>query len=249
MEEVKEVFSNKSTKIARIRNIFILTMLNGENKFNPSFMTDLNSALDYVEKCPDGVALVTTGGQEKFYSTGLDIPYLMSVGQDAKALSDFMVQFQSLIARILVFPVPTVAAINGHCYAGAAFFALAHDYRVMRKDRGFFCLPEIDLKLAVPPGLMDLLKAKVSDPAYLRELIIYGNKVGGVEAHKMGVIDGAASSSQVLVESIAMVQGLASKDKATLKALKIELYSPAYKKLLAAELGQAEKNFSVFSKL
>jgi hypothetical protein len=50
MEEVKEVYSNKSTKIARIRNIFILTMLNGENKFNPSFMTDLNSALDYVEK-------------------------------------------------------------------------------------------------------------------------------------------------------------------------------------------------------
>ena len=66
---------------------------------------------------------------------------------------------------------------------------------------------------------------------------------------RKGVIDGAASSSQVLVESIAMVQGLASKDKATLKALKIELYSPAYKKLLAAELGQAEKNFSVFSKL
>lgn len=50
MADVKEVYSNKSTKITRIRDIFILTMLNGENKFNPNFMNDLNSALDYVEK-------------------------------------------------------------------------------------------------------------------------------------------------------------------------------------------------------
>lgn len=62
--------------------------------------------------------------------------------QDAKALDDFMVQFQSLIARILVFPgkshrictarckiddirlVPTVAAINGHCYAGTYIISI-----------------------------------------------------------------------------------------------------------------------------
>ena len=47
-----------------------------------------------------------------------------------------------LFARVLAFPRITVAAINGHAFAGGGMLALAHDFRVMRSDRGYFCLPE-----------------------------------------------------------------------------------------------------------
>jgi len=62
-------------------------------------------------------------------------------------------------------------------------------------------------------------------------------------------VDAAFSASQVLVESAKIGQSLASKHKSTLKSLKIELYASAYKSLMAAEFGEAEKNFHVTSKL
>jgi enoyl-CoA hydratase/carnithine racemase len=35
--------------------------------------------------------------------------------------------------RFLVLPCPTVAAMNGHAFAGGAFMALSCDYRIMRE--------------------------------------------------------------------------------------------------------------------
>ena len=35
-----------------------------------------------------------------------------------------------LLGRMAVFPVPTIALVTGHAFAGGCMFALAHDYRV-----------------------------------------------------------------------------------------------------------------------
>jgi enoyl-CoA hydratase/carnithine racemase len=48
--------------------------------------------------------------------------------------------------------VPTVAAVNGHAFAAGGMMMLAHDFRVMRSDRGYFCLNEVDLGLPLAPA-------------------------------------------------------------------------------------------------
>ena len=55
--------------------------------------------------------------------------------------------------RVLVFPAYTVAAVNGHAFGAGAQIALAHDARVMRTGRGYFCMPEIDMKAYLHPGM------------------------------------------------------------------------------------------------
>ena len=58
-----------------------------------------------------------------------------------------------LLARLLEIGVPTVAAIQGHAFAAGAMLALAHDERVMRADRGWSCLPEVDINIPFTPGM------------------------------------------------------------------------------------------------
>ena len=93
-----------------IRRCAVLEMKNGENRFNTEFIEHLNNALDEVEKSDDVDALVTVGSG-KFFSNGLDIPFVLDSSRDKVAV--FMRDYSKLMARFLTFPMPTAAAING----------------------------------------------------------------------------------------------------------------------------------------
>ena len=60
------------------------------------------------------------------------------------------------------FPCITIAAINGHAFAAGAMVALAHDFRVMRNDRGFFCLPEVDIGMTFTDSMESVIKSRLS---------------------------------------------------------------------------------------
>jgi len=46
----------------------------------------------------------------------------------------------------------------GHAFAAGALLALVHDCRVMRTGRGWFCLPEIKLKIPFTMDFLELAK-------------------------------------------------------------------------------------------
>ena len=138
-------------------NVQLLRMRSGENRFNRSFLDALNAALDRAEQAADPTALVTMG-EGKFYSNGLDLDWLVSEG--ASTAEAFLADFERLFARILTFPLITVAALNGHVFAGGAMFSLAHDFRIMRTDRGFWCLPEVDIQIPFTPGMSALIQGR-----------------------------------------------------------------------------------------
>ena len=52
----------------------------------------------------------------KIWSNGLDLDWL--AGQAVEERGQFLKDYMKLMGRMLVFPVPTVAAINGHAFAG-----------------------------------------------------------------------------------------------------------------------------------
>lgn len=203
--------------------VFILTLQGGENRFNRPFVDAFNQALDEVEASSGPAALVTTG-QDKFYSNGLDLSWM--AGDGAAEGFGFVRSVMKLLGRLLAFPMPTAAAINGHAFAAGAMLVLAHDYRIMRVDRGFFCLPEIDIHIPFAPGMTALIKERFG-PALLRDLLLTGARVGGGDAAQRGIVDEAVSADEVLARAIARVTPLAEKDRNTMGAIKRGLYAEA----------------------
>jgi enoyl-CoA hydratase/carnithine racemase len=122
--------------------------------------------------------------------------------------------------------MPTAAALNGHAFGAGAMLAMAHDYRVMRADRGFFCFPEVDIRIPFTPGMAALIQAKLTPAAAVASMTT-GRRFGGVDALEFGIVDGTAAADSVVRDAVAMVAPHGGKDAGTLAAIKTTMYGPA----------------------
>ena len=209
--------------------VVVLQMRAGENRFNLKFMTALDAALDQAERSVEPTALVLTG-DGKFFSNGLDLAWMSGEGKDRAG--EVVTGMQRIFARVLASPLATVAALNGHAFAGGAMLALACDFRVMRTDRGFFCIPEIDLGLPLTPGMAALIAARLPKHA-AHEAIVTGKRYGGVEALARGIVDHAVPEVDLLSKATALAAPLAGKNRAVMQAHKRLLYADALRHLEA----------------
>lgn len=204
-------------------DVFVLQMRGGENRFTPAFLDAFEAALEQIEKTPGPAALVTTG-EGKFFSNGLDMATLAEAGKAGRAgLAAYIGRAHRLFARVLAFPRVTVAALNGHAFAGGLMLALAHDLRVLRSDRGYLCLPEIDLRLDLQPGMTALIQAKLRKQT-AHEAIVTGRRYGAADALARGMVDEIAEEADVVTRAIALAADLAAKDPATMAGLKRGLH-------------------------
>lgn len=215
--------------LSRHENVYVLTMDDGDNRFNSTSLARINALLDEVAAAEGPAALVTTG-TGKFYSNGLDLDWVMGDGADL-TFPELAMESQRLFARTLTFPLPTVAAINGHCFAAAAMWALAHDYRVMRADRGFWSLPEADIRIPFTPGMASLIRARLT-PQVAHEAMTTAHRYGGEAAAAAAIVDRAVPEDAVLPTAIEWAAGLAGKDRATVAAIKQGMYESVVKSLL-----------------
>ena len=174
-------WSNRQmTNLDRTGAVFVLTLGDDENRFHPDRLTAINAALDEVEAAEGPKAVVTTG-VGKFYSNGLDLDFMAS-NPDASEAN--LAEVHSLLARVLAFPAPIVAAVQGHAFAAGAMLALAHDLTVMRSDRGYFCiLPEVDLGIPFTAGMNSLIRSRLPI-ATAHEAMTTGRRYGGEEARR-----------------------------------------------------------------
>ncbi len=200
-------------------NVFVLTMDDGENRMNDPWLKQMNAALDEVDSSPDPVALVTTGSG-KFFSNGLDLEWLLGGGVNMPA---FVAQVERLFARVLVAPYITVAACNGHTFAAGAMLALAHDFRVMRSDRGFFCMPEVDIKIPFTPGMNSLILSRMTSTT-AHEVMVTGRRFGGEDAARLHIVQHAVAEDEVLPKAVEIAAAQAGKDRNTLSTIKERMY-------------------------
>lgn len=178
--------------------LFILTMNDGENRWNTTFVRAFASALDEVEASTGPAALVTRSRNEKFFSNGLDLDWISTHedhrGGDRSVFGD---EFMALMGRIITLPIPTVAAINGHAFGAGFMTALCHDVRVMRADRGYVCANEMQLGMVIPRPELALFRHKL--PAHIFfETVQLARRWAGPDALAAGIVSQTGEASELL---------------------------------------------------
>jgi enoyl-CoA hydratase/carnithine racemase len=200
-----------------------VTMDDGENRIGAVALDRWADILDRIEEDPTIGGLVVRGSG-KYWSTGLDLDEVTAMDERHRIL--FMQRVDRLLGRLLTAPIVTVAALNGHTIAAGALLALALDYRVMRDDRGYFCLPSVDVGIPFTPGMSALIAAKLPQPI-AHDLVVSCRRIGGSEAAATGVVNRAVGSDALMsvAQRIASTHG--GKDRRTLGTVKRRLYPGA----------------------
>ena len=214
-------------ELTRSGDVRVLTMDEGENRFNPTTVAALHAAIDEIEAAEGPCALVTTG-TGKFFSNGLDLDWLMN---QPELPAEFMADVHRLFGRVLGLDVYTVAAVNGHAYAGGAMLAASHDVTVMRSDRGYWCVPEVDLGLPFTPAMYAALTAHVP-PATLADASLTGRKYTGEQAVAAGIAVATVPEAEVLDNAIELAAAMAAKNRSVIAAHKQLLFGEAIRTCL-----------------
>ncbi|KAF9561946.1 ClpP/crotonase [Agrocybe pediades] len=146
------------------------------------------SALRNKKRDEANGALIIVGkrDQDKFFSNGLDFE------NSTKDPNFFQLTFNPMLTRLLTFPIPTIAAINGHCYAGGLMLSLACDYRVMTDGssrNAWLCMNEVHFGAPWPLSFTAILMAKIGDHRLHRKIALEGHRYTAPEALADGLLD------------------------------------------------------------
>ncbi|MBT8214919.1 MAG: enoyl-CoA hydratase/isomerase family protein [Acidimicrobiia bacterium] len=211
-------------------NVAVVTMRAGENRLNRDFVDRFNEVLDEVESGPPA-AMVTTG-EGKYYSNGLDLEWLSR--DNTEDMRQFVIDVEKLLARLLRFGRVTVAAMNGHTFAAGAMIALTHDFRVMREDRGWFCLPEVDIGIPFSDGMDSLIRDKLPQPT-AHIAMVTGHRFTAAEALDSHIANLAVAADQVVPRAVALAAEYAEKSPSILSDIKSRMYAGTIRLLEESE--------------
>ena len=123
------------------------------------------------------------------------------------------------IARLMVFPGYTVAAINGHAFAAGAMFSCGFDYRVMREDRGYWCLNEAEIGIAINDRAFSTVSHRMPF-ATATEAVLTARRYTAPEALAAGIIEATALEGDVLAHALDVAERASRLDRTTLTAHK-----------------------------
>jgi enoyl-CoA hydratase/carnithine racemase len=180
------------------------------NALDPALCRGLIAALD-AAVAGEADAVVLSGAPGVF-SAGLDVPHLMSHGDNRDALQDSWSAFFGATRTLAELRVPVVAALTGHSPAGGCVLALCCDYRIMARSpdpsRPFAIgLNETQVGLVAPEGIQQLMRRVVG--VYRAErLLVAGEMVAAERALEIGLVDELVAPEEVVPRAIGWLQQL-----------------------------------------
>lgn len=202
-------------------NLLILGLARGKaNALDLALVEELAGAVTAAAAEDSVRGLVLASDQPGFFSAGFDVREVF--GYDRDGMTKFFGRFIDLYESLYHFPKPVVAALSGHTFAGGAILAIACDFRIMAEGDFGFALNEINLGLALSPGIRRMLVDAVGI-ARGREMLMFGDPLTPARALEIGLVRELAPAPQVRDRALACARILAAKPPHAYREIKRSL--------------------------
>jgi enoyl-CoA hydratase len=177
-----------SWKIERQGHVAVVTMSTSHaNLQNEAFEEDLHEAFDRLESefVDCSVVLCGTG---QIFSAGVDFDTSLPLfaSGDREAIGAWLDRYRMLHLRVFTYPRPTVAAINGHAFAGGLVLALACDYRLASAGVARIGLNEVPTGIPMPLAYLEIIRYAIGTQA--TRLSLFGQVRSAEGALQLGVV-------------------------------------------------------------
>jgi len=199
VEDIKTIIYNK------IEGVGIITLNRPRrmNALNLQLVKELNETLDNIERDDEVLSVIITGGQEKFFCTGVDIQEETING------SELLTSLRKALTAIELSGKPFIAAISGLALGGGLELSLVCDLRIAA-DNADMGLPEILVGAFPGAGGIDRLPRLIG-VTKAKEMILLGKRVDANEAYRIGLVNKVVPVTSLVDESREMARLLAEK--------------------------------------
>ncbi len=197
----------------------ILNRPEKRNAMSPALHADMNEALDIMAEDEDVKVVVLTGAGEA-WCAGQDLAlYFRANDNDPKARARAnRISHEWRWNRLVKFPKPTIAMVNGYCYGGAFTQLCACDFAIAANE-AIFGLSEVNWGI-IPGGIVSW---NVADVLSYRDALYYavtGDPFDGKEAEKIRLVNYSVPKSKLRAETIKLAKKLMTKSPNVLRFTK-----------------------------
>ena len=193
------------------------------NAMNPILGEEITDALEKLRNDKRCRVLVITGAGESFCA-GMDLKEFFIDLQDKPAEYDrahrVAVEWRGRTLRL--FPKPTIAMVNGHCFGGAFTIVEGCDLAVAAEDAKMG-LSEINFKM-FPGGSVGKSMGNLLRPRDYMLYALTGRPMTGKIAAEIGLINYAVPRQYLRDDVMALAHEIAAKDASALQATR-EIYT------------------------
>lgn len=194
--------------VENIGDVALVRWNDGQNRINLDSIDRIRTIFRELADREGQLAVVWTGA-DKFFSNGLDLDRF---GNNPEEMGETLIQLDRLFGQLMVFPGYLIAALNGHTFAGGAMLSLTADYRIMRSDRGYWCLNEVDINMFLPPNMADVVLARMPKNSAL-EAMNTARRYSAAEAKEAGIVEAIAEGDDVLTKALEYAAIIAPKNR------------------------------------
>jgi len=191
------------------------------NIMSIGMLAALHEAFDAAERDARAVVLA---GRGKAFSAGFDLK-IFSDGS-AGDIHTMLKSGAELALRLLSFPLPIVAACNGHALPMGAFLLMASDIRIAAEGAYGIGMNEVAIALTVPRFAIELARHRLT-PAYFNRALTTGQMFAPNEAVAAGFVDWTVPAEGLGTAALEAAERLTKIDLAAHAATKLRAREPA----------------------
>ena len=190
------------------------------NAFNPGIVFEMVQVMDVLEREDSARCVVITGAGDAF-SAGQDLKeYFREPDAGHPVLRERLHRANAgwQWRRMMHYPKPTIAMVNGWCFGGAFQVLLACDLAVADEE-ATFGLSEINWGI-IPAGIVTKSVAMALSQRKALYYILTGETFNGRTAEDIGLVNFAVPKDQLVEKTTALAKKLIEKNPNVLRACK-----------------------------